>query len=136
MYLDYREKFELFIVSERDSKVRKTYLEKNMCTAHNFVRLSLLRSVALQRLSSGDRVGEVRKTYLAQKTIEVRKMYLDYREKFELFIRSEKDREVRKPYLDYGEVCVIYLERERPRGTENVPQKICVQHIILPVLVY
>ena len=72
-----------------------------MCTAHNFARLSLLRSVALQRLSSGDRVGEVRKTY-----------------------------------LDYGEACAIYLERDRPRGTENVPQKICVQHIILPVLVY
>ena len=28
MYLDYREKFELFIVSERDSEVRKTYLKK------------------------------------------------------------------------------------------------------------
>ena len=64
MYLDYREKFELFIVRERDSEVRKTYLEKNMCTAHNFVRLSLLRSVALQRLSLGDRAGEVRKPYL------------------------------------------------------------------------
>ena len=28
MYLDYREKFELFIVSERDSKVRKPCLKK------------------------------------------------------------------------------------------------------------
>ena len=30
-------------------------------------------------------------------------MYLDYREKFELFIVSERDSEVRKPYLDLGE---------------------------------
>ena len=81
-----------------------------MCTVHNFVRLSLLRSVAFQRLSSGDRAGEVRKTYL------------DYREKLALFIWSEKAREVRKTYLDYREACAIYLERESPRGTENVPR--------------
>ena len=109
---------------------------KKYVYSNNFARLSLLRSVALQRLSPRSRVGEVRKTYLAHKKQSRFGKHTSITGKRVLFIWSEKDREVRKTYLDYRKACAIYLERERPRGTETVPQKICVQHIILLVLVY